>query len=239
MKDNQIRLSPNFLAIPTCFTTTYWSGNKSSWPQVEALKRSWCCSAYWVVLSGIKQIGGKIVVTEFLFGVYLWTHIFAGLKRGRPKPAFSIFVCLSTHPLIRSSAHSAVSTMCKRLLHSQKWLKMVKIVENDQNDPKWQKKMDKHGLKWTKSIQTGLKFAKIVQNVKKNYQNSSHWSKIINNGSYFIQNDQKSPKWLKIVLYGLIWSNMVQFLSTKSSKWVWHNQVSRSSFYFLLLSFTW
>ena len=27
MKGNQIRFSPNFLVIPTCFTTTYWPVN--------------------------------------------------------------------------------------------------------------------------------------------------------------------------------------------------------------------
>ena len=41
---------------------------------------------------------------------------------------------------------------------------------------------------------------------------------------------QNGPKWSNMVKYDLIWFNMVQMLSLRSSKCVRHNQVSWSSF---------
>ena len=47
---------------------------------------------------------------------------------------------------------------------------------------------------------------------------------------------QTDPKWSKMVQCGITWSNMVQMLSTKSSKLVRYNQVSWSSYFFMSLS---
>ena len=54
------------------------------------------------------------------------------------------------------------------------------------------------------------------------FQNGSNWSKIVQNGSYLVQN---VPKLSKMFQNYIIWYNIVQFCSSKSSKWAWHHQV--------------
>ena len=89
-------------------------------------------------------------------------------------------------------------------------------------------------------VQTGQKLSKMAKKNSKIVQHFTTWPKLAQNGwkwsriyqkvhtlSKMVQN---CPKWSNTVLYGLIWSNMVQLLSTKSSKLVRRNQVSWSSF---------
>ena len=77
--------------------------------------------------------------------------------------------------------------------------------------------------KWSKTVHNRPKWAKIVQNVSKCYKTVQNGPQ---KGSYSVQNGQNLSN---MVQYGIIWYNMVQFLSTKSSKWDWNNQVSWSS----------
>ena len=60
-----------------------------------------------------------------------------------------------------------------------------------------------------------------------------NWSKGVNIGLNRFKLIQIGLKWSKktnIICYGLIWSKIVQILTKKSSKWVWHNLVSYFSF---------
>ena len=72
------------------------------------------------------------------------------------------------------------------------------------------------GNKWSQNFQYGLKWSSMVPNGPK-------WSK---------KNDHKFNRMSFITRFNLVlvWSKIVQILTKKSSKWVWHNQVSWSSF---------
>ena len=68
---------------------------------------------------------------------------------------------------------------------------------------------------------------------------------MVQNGQHFSNITQTDPKWPKMVYNGLKlslvqnspkWSNMVQFLSTKSSSLVQHNHVYWTSFYLHLFN---
>ena len=114
-----------------------------------------------------------------------------------------------------------------------RWSKIVnkkesKMVENFShffwNGPKWPKMAPKWYLivKWFKIVLKGPKLSKMYQNVPKHFKIIQNFQ----NGWYIGKNSPQLQIWSKMVYYGLMWSNMVQFLSTKSSKWVRHNQVS-------------
>ena len=90
----------------------------------------------------------------------------------------------------------------------------------------------------------GLRISKMVSMGQKGSQNVQYclkWSSMVPNGpTWSKQNDHKFKRMAFINRFNLVlvWSKIVQILTNKSSKWLWHNQVSWCSFYFSFLQYT-
>ena len=85
--------------------------------------------------------------------------------------------------------------------------------------------MGPQGSKWDNYVligQTGLNWVQRGPNGSIQVKTGPNRSKLIEIGSNRLKKSN-------MMLYGLIWSKMVQILTNKSSKWVRHNQVSCSS----------
>ena len=113
-----------------------------------------------------------------------------------------------------------------------KWLQMgPNRLEKVQMDPNWPKLFQK-GLKWSKWDNLDY----VGTNGFKSVHTGANWSKWANIGWNMFKLIQigldRSKQKSNSIPYGLIWSKIDKILTKKSSKWVWHNQVSWSSFVF-------
>ena len=60
--------------------------------------------------------------------------------------------------------------------------------------------------------------------------NGLQWSQMVLNGLTKFDHKFNRMDFITRINLVLVWSKIVQFFTKKSSKWVWHNQVSWSSF---------
>ena len=102
------------------------------------------------------------------------------------------------------------------------------------NGPKLSK-MIQHSPKWSYMFPECRKLSQREQKWSQNVQYSLKWSSMFPNGpKWSKKNYHKFNRMAFITRFNLVlvWSKIVQIFTKKSSKWVRHNQVSWSSFFF-------